>query len=117
MAKAFLLFKPRNPSLTIFKIDPFKNVFPAAYLRLYREGILYTVCILGLHRILIGPDIRPIILPDNGYLPGYPARPDTGYPAKINVIQVYKKKKNLIFSPFVSSHSSFVSLQFLNFSD
>ena len=32
---------------------------------------------VGLYRILIWPDIRPIILPDTGY----PAWPDTGYPA------------------------------------
>ena len=54
---------------------------------------------LGLHRILIWPDI------------GYPAWPDTGFPAK-NKFNPIKKKNNLFLN-----FSFFVSLNFLNFSD
>ena len=76
-----------------------------------------TIFILGLHRILIWPDIRPpdilpIIFPDTGY----PA----GYSAKILKLNSIIKKLNISFLNFflfVSFNSSFVSLNFLNLSD
>ena len=60
---------------------------------------------LGLYRILIWPDIRPIILPDTGY----PAWPDIRLYSKY-IILSKKNKKFLVFNQHFWSlfHSYFI---------
>ena len=70
-----------------------------------------------MHRILIWPDIRPIILPDTGYPAGYLAWPDTGYPAKNKINSIIKKNYFffLNFSPFCLFQFFFCFFKFSQF--